>query len=142
MSGKIYAPLKSKALSGDPSDPTNNYADISGTDFGDKRLLDVNILQSVSPGTTNTVTTIVHEDIIAANTEQSYALPANCTRFILRSQNTKELKIAYVSGGTSSDKYLTIKRGNTYEDDSFYLAQTIYFQSPDADDIIEIATFV
>lgn len=34
MSGKIYAPLKAKELTGDPSDATNTYADISGSNFG------------------------------------------------------------------------------------------------------------
>lgn len=41
MSGKIYAPLKTTGLTNDPNDPTNTYGDITGTDSGTKRALDV-----------------------------------------------------------------------------------------------------
>jgi hypothetical protein len=41
MSGKIYAPLKTAGLVNDPNDPTNTYGDITGSDVGNKRALDV-----------------------------------------------------------------------------------------------------
>jgi len=40
MSGKIYTPTKTTELSGDPSDATNKYADVTGTTVETKRGLD------------------------------------------------------------------------------------------------------
>ncbi len=46
MSGKIYAPLKTAGLVNDPNDPTNTYGDITGSDVGNKRALDVTTFAS------------------------------------------------------------------------------------------------
>lgn len=49
MSGKIYAPLKSNTLTGDPNDSENTYADISRTELPNSKAgLDVFQAGSIS----------------------------------------------------------------------------------------------
>ena len=91
-------------------------------------------------GSSDTTASIANETIAVANTEQSFALPANTKRFILRNRNNNDLKFAYVANGTTTT-WLTIKKGAVFEDENFYTSQIIYFQSSGAGDIIEIVTY-
>lgn len=91
-------------------------------------------------GGVDTTATIFNVNIISAGVEQSQALPANTKRFIIRSRNNAQLRLAYTTGGTSSS-YLTIPRGNSFEDEEYYASQTIYFQSTQPGDVIEIVAY-
>lgn len=92
-------------------------------------------------GSSNTTATISNEAIAAPNVEQSFVLPSNTKRFLIRNRANNDIKFAYTVGGTASD-WLTIKKGAVLEDTSFYSAQTIYFQTDNAGDVIEIVTYV
>lgn len=113
---------------------------LSGADAG-KRLLDVHVLKDSTGSEANTTVVIANEDIIAANTEQSYALPTNTKKFILRNRGNSDIRLAFNSGETVSGNYLTLKGTAVYWDDNFYASQSIYFQSPNADDVIEIVAY-
>lgn len=91
-------------------------------------------------GGTDTATTIFNVNIISAGVEQSQALPANTKKFLIRSRNKGQLRLAYTSGGTNAS-YLTIPKGSSYEDEEYYVAQTIYFQSTQPGDVIEIVAY-
>ena len=91
-------------------------------------------------GGVDTTTTIFNVNIISAGIEVSQALPANTKHFIIRSRNAGQLRLAYSLGGTSTS-YLTIPKGSSYEDEEYYVSQTIYFQSTKPGDVIEIVAF-
>lgn len=91
-------------------------------------------------GGTDTTTVIYNVNIISAGNEVSQALPANTKKFIIRSRNRGQLRLAYTSGGTNTD-YLTIPRGSSYEDEEYYVSQTLYFQSTQAGDTVEIVAY-
>lgn len=88
----------------------------------------------------NTVATIYNVSIISAGVEQSQALPANTKKFLIRSRNKGQVRLAYSSGGTNTT-YLTLPLGTSFVDDAFYTAQTVYFQSSKPGDIIEIVAY-
>lgn len=88
----------------------------------------------------DTEVTIFNFTATLAATEYSQALPADCKRFLLRARTTSELQIAYTSGDTGT-LYLTVLKGNVYEDPNFYTSQTIYFRSSASSTIIEIIAY-
>jgi hypothetical protein len=89
--------------------------------------------------TTPTIANIV---IAAANTEQSYVLPASSRRFLIRNRGNSTAKLAYISGD-SGTTYITIRRGSVFtEGDIGSASVTLYFQSPDTGSIIEILSWV
>lgn len=68
--------------------------------------------------------------IAVANVEESYAFPANTKHFKLKNVGSKILKIAYVSGETTT-KPFTIYPGETHAVDGITAGNvTIYLQSP------------
>lgn len=96
------------------------------------------IIQAVG-GVTNTDPTIYNVSVLAA-TEVSQALPANTTKFLIRSRECGDIQFAYEATETATN-FLTIPAGASFEDDSFYKdSRTIYFQSSKAD-TIEIVAF-
>lgn len=94
-----------------------------------------------SPGDQNTTVTIFNVALGPVNTEQSQALPANTKSFLLKSRGNSEVKLAYSLGG-SGTTYVTVPRASVYKDENFYTSQTIYFQSPQTGDTIEIIAYV
>lgn len=91
-------------------------------------------------GGVDTTTTIFNVSIINGGVEVSQALPANTKKFIIRSRNKGQIRLAYNSGGTST-AWLTIPVGSSYEDEEYYVSQTLYFQSTKSGDIIEIVAY-
>jgi len=89
----------------------------------------------------NTTAQIDNETIALSNTEQSFVLPANTKRFLIRNRANNDLRLSYASGGTATD-WVTIRKNAVFEDVNFYTSQTIYFQSSNASDVIEIVTYV
>lgn len=91
-------------------------------------------------GSVDTTPQIFNIVVASANTEVSQVLPTNTKKFIIRTRNRSELKLAYVSG-ESSTNYVTIKKGAVFEDANLYLNQTIYFQVDNAGETVEILTY-
>ena len=92
-------------------------------------------------GSSDTTASISNESIAVANTEQSFVLPTDCKKFLIRNRSYNDLRFSYDSGGTTTD-WLTIKKGAVFTDQNLYSSQTIYFQGPTMGDVIEIVTYV
>lgn len=89
---------------------------------------------------TTTTPTIFNVSVVAAASEVSQALPANCKRFIIKARGNSKLQLAY-SSGQSGTTYVTIPAGAVFEDTSFYTSQTLYFQSSKAGETVEITAY-
>jgi hypothetical protein len=88
---------------------------------------------------TNTVAAVVNVSVPLANTEYSYALPANCRGFLIKSRGNATTKFGYATGVLTN--YVTIPMGAVYEDFYFYSSQTIYFATNLAGNSMEIVTY-
>lgn len=88
-------------------------------------------------GGVDTTTFIYNVNIILPNTEISQELPANTKKFIVRSRNRGEVRLAYSSNGTNT-AWVTIKKTAVYVDEEYYVSQVLYLQSDVAGDVIEI----
>ena len=96
---------------------------------------------SALSGATNTTATVYNVTATLANTEYSQVLPANTKSFVLQARGSAKIKLAYTSGINSGD-YLTVPIGTTFNDNNYYSAQTIYFTSSLAGEVIEIVAYV
>lgn len=86
---------------------------------------------------------IVNISVPLANTEQSYLLPANTKRFVMRVRDgLAQIKLAYVSG-TTGTVYRTVDMGASYESGLIDAPSgfTVYFQLTKASKIIEIESW-
>ena len=118
---------------------TSTTQKITGTDVGaSKRGLDTFILNASDVGiSTNTVATITNETLLLANTEYSFALPANCKGFVFKPKTIVRLSLAYTSGGPFFDCGL----GSGFIDNNKYASQSIYLKSNIANTIIDLITY-
>lgn len=82
--------------------------------------------------------TVVNVTLTSANTEYSYALPMKVSSFTVKSRTSADFKLAFTSG-TSGTTYFTIPSGSAYYENivSNY-GTTLYVQSTNAGQIIEI----
>jgi hypothetical protein len=100
----------------------------------------VRVCVSDSSGSSTTTATIFNISLGAVDTEQSQALPANTKSFILKTRGNSLLKLSYTST-ESGIKYVTIPKQGVFTDDNFYTSQTIFFQSPQTSDVVEIVAY-
>lgn len=85
--------------------------------------------------------TIANVSLTTADTEVSYALPADTKKFIIQNRNLGLLKISYILGESGST-YFTIFPGDKWEDDYLDGSLTnIYIQSPSATQTVEIRSW-
>lgn len=108
---------------------------ITSTSSGGKVALDVNVV-----GTSNLQTTpfLANLSMPIANTEYSYAIPANTTEFRFRARAGSSIKFAYASGGTSSTFY-TLSRGASHEVKNINsVGITLYIQGDKTGEVLEI----
>ena len=90
--------------------------------------------------TAGTVTTveIFNISLGPANTEQSQLLSAGLvTGYMIKTRGQSELKLSHTSG-ESGTKYITIPRFSIFTDEKPYTGLTLYFQSPQTSDTVEI----
>ena len=95
-------------------------------------------------GLTVTTPSIANVVIAAANTEESYTLPANSRRFLilLRTPSVAKLQLAYAVG-TSGTTYVTINPGCHYSESEIDSPSvTLYFQSTLSGQVAEIVSWV
>jgi hypothetical protein len=80
--------------------------------------------------------------IALANTEQSYIIPAGTRAYTLRNESlVAPIKWTFTAT-ESGTQYRTLYPGESVEKDGLYLvSKTLYFQSSNAGDIIEIETW-
>jgi hypothetical protein len=108
---------------------------ITSTSSGGKVALDVNVV-----GLSNLQSTpfIANLSMPVANTEYSYAIPANTTSLKFRSRESGKVKFAYNSGGTGSI-FFTLSMGTTYEVNNINsVGNTLYFRSNKVGEVMEI----
>ena len=91
-------------------------------------------------GAGDTVRTIYNVALGPVNTEQSQALPVDSKGFTIKTRGTSELKLSF-SVGTSGTNYITIPCGAVYSDEFFTESLTLYFQSPQTGDTVEIIAY-
>ena len=104
----------------------------TGTDFGSKHALDVNVLNSGTAS--STIPYISSLSIPNANTEYSYNVPDGTIVLFIKSTGG-QLKLAFQSGGPT----LTIRSYGIYTVDNINTSSiTLYLQSSNASDIVEI----
>lgn len=76
-----------------------------------------------------------------ADTEYSFVLPEGTKKFTLKLRDYADLKIA-LTAAASGTTYLTVPRGVTYSEDALTtVGTTLYFQSPQASQVLEIITW-
>lgn len=110
------------------------------TDTVSQGKLDAILTVLGGAGSANTTPVISNFTATLADTEYSFALPANCKGFVLRSRKIARVNFGYASGVDTL--YFSIPLGGFYTDNNFYTAQTIYFSSSVASNVLEIITFV
>lgn len=121
-------------------DTGHPHQNITGTDVGAKRALDVNPLGSFSIAQSTVTKRFYNEIIAAADTEQSLVLPADIAGYIIRTRNNGILKLSHTSG-ESGTNYMTIPARATHTDSNRYASLTIYFQSPTINEVVEIVAW-
>ena len=85
--------------------------------------------------------TIANIVIAAANTEQSYSMPASTKRYLIKPRGNGSIKLAHVSG-QSGTNYLTIWPGAVYDTWEIKAdTYSVYFQSPVAGLVVEIESW-
>lgn len=80
---------------------------------------------------------ITNFSVAAANTEEEHQLTVGTRHLTLRSRNGSQIKLAFSSGGTSTD-YLTIKPGAVYSEQNIDYSGKIFFQTSLSSETIEI----
>lgn len=75
---------------------------------------------------------------VLANTEYSYAFPANTKKFKLKARGTARLQVAKTTGQTNTN-YVTISPGAIFPEENINVPTfTIYFESSKAGEVVEI----
>lgn len=74
------------------------------------------------------------------NTEQTYTLPIGAKSYLIRTRGASELKLAFVVT-ESGTKYITIPKRSSFNDCYAAGGLTLYFQSPQSSDVVEILTW-
>jgi len=82
-------------------------------------------------------TTVYNVSLGTVDTEQSQVLPSSIVGYMIRTRGGSELKLAHVATESGS-KYITVPRKATFEDSHSYSGLTLYFQSPQTGDVVEI----
>lgn len=87
--------------------------------------------------------TIGNVSITDADTEYSYALPDFTKKFIIKLRGLgAPFKIAFVSGDSGST-YVNVSNAGSYQEKNIKSkGSTLYFQSPSANQIAEIISYV
>lgn len=110
MSGKIYTPSITSELTGDPSNPDNKYADVTGTTIGSKRGLDIqDIPLAIQIDTPVTGTTYVGFAEIGSTTSNSV------WRVMRIVENGNSTSVTFANGNFNFDNVWDDRASLTYE---------------------------
>ena len=88
----------------------------------------------------DTVRTIYNITLGPVNTEQSQTLPPDTKGYLIRTRGNAVLKLAFILG-ESGTNYITIPKNSNYEDLFFSNEITLYFQSQQTADLVEIIAY-
>jgi hypothetical protein len=97
-------------------------------------------------GTSGVVITtplVVNVTMTNAATEYNYSLPANCKAFVIKLRSQGALLQLSFASGQSGTTYITIPQNDRYESPTNMDldSKVIYFQSPSANQIIELIVY-
>jgi len=84
--------------------------------------------------------TIFNEIIAVADTEQSIVLPTSICGYFIRTRGKGTLKISHNSG-ESGTLYQEIPSNASFTDNNAYSNLTLYFQSPNVGEVVEVVTW-
>lgn len=85
--------------------------------------------------------TIANVSMTTANTEYSYAVPAGVSKMLVKLRDaTVALKLSYVEGA-SGTTYVTVPAGSTKTIDELKGGMTIYIQTTEASQVLEVETW-
>lgn len=119
----------------------------NATDGGlDRRVTDVTSQEKLDAianalgAATNTTATIINVAVATANTEVSQLLPTNTKSFILKARGNSKIQMSFISGD-SGTTFVTIPKGAVYTDDKFYTSLTVYFQTSNGGETVEIIAY-
>ena len=85
--------------------------------------------------------TIANIVAVLANTEYSYALPLNTTRYSVMARGMGKLQVAFTSGDTSTN-FITVSPGaKLREECASTMSIILRFQSTKAGEVIEILSW-
>lgn len=87
-----------------------------------------------------TALTVANVLCTLVNTEYSYALPSGTKKIKIRARGKSRIRLAGITGQTSTT-FFTIHPGETYEDDMITATITIYFETNNALEIVEIISW-
>ncbi len=90
--------------------------------------------------TNNKTQTTFNEVIAAANVEQSLVLPTSICGYLIKTRGNGSLKLTHVSG-ESGTNYLEIPGKSSYTDDHSFANLTLYFQSPQVGEVVEVVVW-
>lgn len=113
-----------------------------GTVTGIPHVVKVNPDGSLAVNFSVATTPVIANVLVAtANTEYSYAFPANTKEFSLNTRGMSKMQVSFTSGQTNSN-YLTVYAGSKYEESNISLTSTtVYFQLNKAGDTVEILSW-
>ena len=130
--GSIDVNAKLDASDGD------NVAISDGTDtlqINSDGSINVKFNVSTTPTIANVVATL-------ANTEYSYAFPANTAKYKVSARGLSKLKVAFVLGDTSTN-YVTVTPGAKLTEENVLLNSTVlYFQATKPLEVVEILSWL
>ena len=85
--------------------------------------------------------TIYNVVVANAATEESQALSAKVKAFTIRVRGIANLQFAYVST-ESGTKFITVPKGSSYSKDNLNFTGTLYFQTDEDSQVVEIEEWV
>lgn len=98
----------------------------------------INVLASIGGASTPTIQVLT---VAIANTEQSYAFPANTKQFKLQTRSGGKIKYSF-SAGTSGTNYLTLWPGSFNSEDGLDVTGlSVYYQSPVVGSVVEVLSW-
>lgn len=91
--------------------------------------------------TSPTAGTVANLTLTSANTEYSYALPQGTAAVTVKSRTVADFKMSFTSGASGST-YFTVPAGSAYyETEVSSFGNTLYIQSANAGQVVEIVTW-
>ena len=84
---------------------------------------------------------LTNKTMTLADTEYSQALPQGTVKFLVQNRGQYDTKLSFAST-TSGTNYMTVKAGMVYYEDMVETSRTLYFQCPQAAQVLELVIWV
>ncbi len=118
----------------------NSNSDVVIRVADDDALVALQAILAAVGGSVSVTRTIYNVALGPVNTEQSQVLPANTKGVLIKTRGRAPLKLAF-SVGQSGTNYVSVPGRAVYSDDYMSGSLTVYFQSPQTSDVVEIVAY-